>query len=435
MNQRILIVGTVPYNKKSTSRAFEAYFSKWERGSLAQIFSNTKKPAKGHCETLYQITDHRMVEKRYKKNIKTGKIYHYDELPDEWADNSKEVKSGFFRKLYNFGDNKTPLIYLLRKMVWAKKLWCTDELNKWLDDFAPECVFLSFSDDFFIPEIALYVAERYNIPIVSSIGDDYYFNGHFSLSPFYFIYKHFYKKLIRKVFRHGGSSIYISDKIRDKYNSEFGLDGQTVYLTSELERREFRPVDKNNPKISYFGNIRMGRNESLNEIGLALGEVNKDYYLDIYSNQETKSAISVFSSNPNVRFHGSIPYAQVLEETNKSDILVIVEGFKTNDVKNTRYSLSTKAADSLASGGQILVYGSPDCGVIEYMDSTDAAMVCTEREKLSGCIRKLIEDKDYQKKNYEKAIVVTENHHNLDSSTKTFENVVRGAIEKYEAKK
>ena len=106
MNQRILIVGTVPYNKKSTSRAFEAYFSKWERASLAQIFSNTKKPAKGHCETLYQITDHRIVQKRYKKNIKTGKIYHYDELPDEWADNSKEVKSSFFRKLYNFGDNK-----------------------------------------------------------------------------------------------------------------------------------------------------------------------------------------------------------------------------------------------------------------------------------------------------------------------------------------
>lgn len=48
-------VRTVPYNKKSTSRALESYFSNWEKESLAQIFFNTKKPAKGHCETLYQI--------------------------------------------------------------------------------------------------------------------------------------------------------------------------------------------------------------------------------------------------------------------------------------------------------------------------------------------------------------------------------------------
>ena len=30
-------------------------------------------------------------------------------------------------------------------------------MNKWLDEFKPECVFLSFSDDYFIPQIALYV--------------------------------------------------------------------------------------------------------------------------------------------------------------------------------------------------------------------------------------------------------------------------------------
>ena len=43
---RVLIVGTVPYNKKSTSRAFESYFSGWERENLAQIFSNTEKACK-----------------------------------------------------------------------------------------------------------------------------------------------------------------------------------------------------------------------------------------------------------------------------------------------------------------------------------------------------------------------------------------------------
>ena len=435
MRERVLIVGTVPYNKKSTSRAFEAYFSKWERSSLAQVFSNTKKPAKGHCETLFQITDQRMLKRKFDRNIDTGKIFKYDDLPCEWADNSKELNSNFFSRLYKFGDNKTPVIYLLRKIVWSKKYWCTEKFNKWLDEFSPECVFLSFSDDFFIPEIALYVAERFNIPIVSSIGDDYYFNGHFSLSPFYFIYKHFYKKLIRKVFAHGGSAIYISDKIRDKYNKEFNLDGQTVYLTSELKRCEFSPVNKLTPVISYFGNIRQGRNYSLLDIANVLKEISEDYYLDVYSNQDTKSAVSVLEKASNIRFKGSIPYSEVLEKTMESDILVIVEGFKNNDVKNTRYSLSTKAADCLACGKQILVYGSSDCGVIEYMATTDSAMVCTKKEQLKSGIEKLINDIDFQKNNYNNSIKITNEHHNLDSSTQIFHNVVRGAIDGYTTKK
>ena len=83
MQPRLLIVGTVPYNTKSTSRAFDAYFHYWEKENIAQIFSNTKKPCKGHCETLYQITDHRILQRWMGKKIDTGVIYHYDDLENE----------------------------------------------------------------------------------------------------------------------------------------------------------------------------------------------------------------------------------------------------------------------------------------------------------------------------------------------------------------
>jgi len=435
MKPKVLIVGTVPYNKKSTSRAFEAYFSNWDHKCLAQFFSNTKKPSKGHCESLFQITDQRLVQARFNKKMNIGRIFHYEELEDEWKDNSLEVKSTLFRQLYRLGDKKTPLIYLLRKWVWSKKYWCTKEFNDWLEEFNPECVFLSFSDDYFIQEIALYAAEKFNIPIVSSIGDDYYFNSRFSISPFYYLYKSSYRKLIRNVFSHGGSAIYISDKIRDKYNDSFGLNGKTVYLSSELERKEFVPVNNQNPVISYFGNIRQGRNESLNEIGYALGKISENYYLDIYSNQTTPNVISVFKNNKNVRFHGSIPYIQVMDKIHESDIVVIVEGFKEEHVNNTRYSLSTKAADSLASGAQILVYGSKECGVIEYMMQTNSAVVCTDSKELVSCIKKLIGDVEFQKQNYENSIRITLQNHNLQKSTDTFLNVVLGAINSYAKEK
>ena len=432
MHPRVLIVGTVPYNKKMTSRAFEAYFANWEKENLAQVFSNPLEPVKGHCGQLYQITDARLLKKAIGKKIIVGKRYMYDELGESHDFTESVEKGGFIRRLYRIGSRKNAFSCLMRKWLWKKSRWCTDDFNRWLDDFMPESVFLSFSDDFFIPEIALYVAERYDIPIVSSIGDDYYFNDRFSLNPFYHLYRGLYKKLIRKVFAHGGSAIYISDKIRDKYNGEFPLNGKTVYLCSEIERREFRPIDTQHPTVCYFGNIRQGRNESLSDIATAMGAVDPSYRLTVCSGQNDPDVVKVLTDNPYIIFLGSIPYDEVKRRSADADVLVIVEGFKKKHVNITRYSLSTKAADSLASGAAILTYGSPECGVIEYMQTTNAAMVCTDRQELKECIRKLFFDTDYQKTNYDNAERVAQKNHRLENSNAVFEGVVKESIAVYE---
>ena len=428
MHPRLLIVGTVPYNTKSTSRAFDAYFHYWEKDNIAQIFSNTKKPCKGHCETLYQITDQRILQRWMGKRIDTGVIYHYEELEDEWTDTDLELGSETAEAVYKLGRKHTAFTHLMRGLLWRKRFWCTNKLNNWLDDFNPECVFLAFSDDYFIPQIALYVAKRYNIPIVSCIGDDYYFNVRRSLNPLYHLYKRTYRHLIDKLFLWPGSAMYISDKIRDKYNTEFGLDGETVYLASTIQRKPFSVINTEHPVITYFGNIRMGRNNSLNDIGYALGEIDPNYVLEVYSNEQDENYHGVFKNNPNTRFMGSVPYAQVQKRMAESDITVIVEGFSPRDIDASRYSLSTKAADALASGASILTYGSLESGIIDYMRSTDASMVCTKREELVTYIKKLMADKELQRRYYDQAIVMTEKHHNRRASCTVSEDVIEKAI-------
>lgn len=431
MQPRVLIVGTVPFSTKATSRAFASYFTGWPKDRLAQIFSSTKTPPKGHCETLFQITDKQLLLARFRKDQSVGKVFFYDQLPEEWKDNDREVGNGLICKLYTIGRKKRPTTMLLRKWLWNQNYWCTDTLNQWLDEFRPECVFLSLSNDFFIQEIAVYAAERYQIPIVVSIGDDYYFNYEKSLSPMYHWYKLSYRCALRKVLARSQRAVYISDKIRKKYIEAFGLNGYTVYLTSDIARKPFRPIDSVSPKISYFGNIKMGRNLSLNEIGKALGKLNSDYYLDIYSNESDRSYYRILETNPNIRFHGSIPYQEVQRQTRESDIIVIVEGFRKKDIAWSRYSLSTKAADALACGAQILAYGSPECGVMEYMTDVNCAAVCTRKDQLMEIIRHLIMDEQFQWKNYQQAIRVTERNHTLTGSTRIFSRAVEEAIEEY----
>lgn len=434
MQYRVLIVGTVPYNEKSTSRAFDAYFHYMDKKNLAQIFSNTKTPCKGHCETLFQITDHRIMKRWLDKKEKTGRIFRYDDLPKSWNTSDLELNDRHAEKAYKIGRKHTALTHLLRGLLWRKKFWCTNELNSWLDDFSPECVFLAFSDDYFIPEIACYVAEKYNIPIVSCIGDDYYFNDHFSLNPIYVLYKKTYKKLIRRVFKHKGSAIYISDKIRDKYNSVFGLNGKTVYLTSTIERAPFKVADTESPLITYFGNIRMGRNRSLCDIADALALINPTYKLTVYSNEIDAAYTKILKLNEHIEYRGSIPYSQVKEQMQRSDITVIVEGFEKKDIDKSRYSLSTKAADALASGVLILAYGDADCGIIEYMKHTRAAVVCDNKQELGSMIRGILADDIQQKAYYDRQIVVTADHHSLRKSCEIAESVIENAVEGKNAK-
>ena len=427
-NNKILIVGTIPYNTKDSSRALDAYFHYWDKDCIAQIFSDSKTPVKGHCGSLFQITDYRLLQRWKGNHIETGVIYNYADLPESTESERRIDEKASANNAYKFGAKHNPLTHLLRGLLWRKKYWCTDKLNKWLEEFQPECVFMCSSDDYFINRIALYVSEKFQIPIVTAISDDYIFNYHFSLNPLYLLYKKTYINLVKKLYTAPNSAIYISDKIRDKYNSEFGMTGETVYLTSTTKRKDFGIVSKEYPLITYFGNIRMGRNHSLNEIGFALGQINPKYKLEVYSGENDPAYYGVFDNNPNVVYGGTIPYQLVQEKMAKSDITVIVEGFKDEDIDCSRYSLSTKAADALASGATILTYGSPECGIIEYMQSTGASFVCTEKALLVDTIIQMFERTDLQREYYDQQIVMTREHHNIEASCATVERIIKNTI-------
>lgn len=423
METRILIVGTVPYNEQSTSRAFNTYFCNYEHNQLAQIFSNNRIPCKGHCETIYQITDSSLLKRRFSKKQQVGKIYNYDELPDTWNETNIVKQNKILDKLYAIGKRKTPINYLMRKALWNKKYWNTPQLNKWLEDFNPTIVFLSFSDDFFIPEIALYVSEKFNIPILSSIGDDYYFNDKFSIDPFYHIYRHKYKKLIDKVMKRG-SAIYIGDKIKNKYNNYFSIDGETIFLTSAIESKNFTAINTINPLISYCGNIRIGRNESIVKIAKALYMINSNYIINVYSNEKDNKYIKPLLKEKNIRFLGQTSYENVKETTRKSDFVLVVEGERKKDVYWSRYSLSTKVADSLASNSLIISYGSLECGAIEYLANSGACIYGKSVEELAENLKNVLNNVNSQRTLFSKSQELYLNNHLMSVNNKRFMQLV-----------
>lgn len=424
MHPRILIIATTPYSENYSSRSLDAYFHYWEKENVAQIFTRNIIPTKGHCKELYQISDARLVNRWLHKTKQTGRLFLYEDLED--SGENVVTDNGTMQQL---GKKHTPLIEVTRRILWRKKYWCTSQLNEWLDQFNPECIFYNFSNHIFTQQIALYVAERYKIPIVTAIGDDFYFNDQKSYSPIYILYRKIFKCLSRQILtREKSSAVYVNDKIRDKYNSEFGLKGETIYFNSTVERRQFAPVNQDNPVISYFGNIRLGRNNSLIDIANALNKINNGYKLSVYASESDPMYYKPLVDHPNIDYKGSIPYSEVKQRIAECDIFVVVEGFEEEDLAFTRYSLSTKAADSLASGCAILAYGPKEAGVINYLESTGAAFVCNDADGLKEIISSILLNSALQREKYEYAIAAYKQNHTLESSSKRFEKIVNSAI-------
>lgn len=434
MHPKILIIATTPYSTSDSSRTLDAYFHYWEKDRVSQIFTRNWIPNKGHCGEMYQITDASLLKRWLHKPVEVGKIYKYDEMRNE--DGNEVIEDNSVVSLsYKIGERHSPVVEIFRGILWRKKFWCTSKLIEWLDNYKPECIVYNFSNHLFTQQIALFVAERYQIPIIAIIGDNYYFDESKSCSPAYRIFRNRFKRLTKKILNENNSAVYCSDKIKELYNGFFNITGDTVYFSSSLKRREFRPINVQNPKIVYFGSIRLGRNLALVDVANALVKINKNYRLEVYSNENDSNIYGVLKNNPNVSYGGSVPYSQVEKITAKCDIFVIAEGFRNEDINLTKYSLSTKASDGLASGAAILTYGPEDAGVVGYMKETGAAMVCTVRTELEQKIRTLMNDVNQQKQYYQKAIDITESNHTIEGSTKTFEKVVNETIRNFNSKR
>ena len=189
---RVIIVMTTPYSTNSSSRSLDSYFHYWERDSVRQIFSRNWKPQKGHCGELYQIKDSDLLKRWLHRPVDIGTIYHYEDLDEQGT--SQVIDEGDLTSQgYKLGRSHTPMVELLRGLLWREKYWCTEKLVKWLDAYKPELIFYNFTNNLFLQKIVLFIADRYDIPIVTAVGDDYYFNDKNSFSPAYHLFRRKYK--------------------------------------------------------------------------------------------------------------------------------------------------------------------------------------------------------------------------------------------------
>ena len=110
-----------------------------------------------------------------------------------------------------------------------------------------------------------------------------------------------------------------------------------------------------------------------------------------------------------------------------SEILVHTEAFDEDSIDLVKNSVSTKIADSLASGIVLFAYGPSQVASMRHLIDNECAIIATSKEDLKARLQRAFSDKALRDEKAQKALEVAfENHDSRVAGKKVrgvFENI------------
>ncbi|WP_338655183.1 glycosyltransferase [Sporosarcina psychrophila] len=397
----------------SNGRTLANLFYNWPKESLAQFYISSEVPDFDMCENYFRITDIEVLNS-FIKGSKAGRIMKKKEyLGENVSLNNLYTK--------NKNKNKTPFNYIARNLVWDSKRWRSKLFEEWLNNFNPDVILLQLGDYSFMLRNALKIAEVRKIPIIIYNSEDYYFKNEKSFSLLYHYYRYDYKREVKKIVNYSASSIYISEMLQETYRKEFDHSSSVIMTSTEIQSN----IKNNNLalRISYLGNLGLGRHEPLIEIANTLNNINPDLFLDVYGKSPNQEVENALQSCSGIRWMGSVTYKEVVKVMESSDVLVHAENFSEFYQKDLVHAFSTKIADSLASAC-FLVYAPKSMGFIKYLKENNAACIVNCSNELRKKIEQLVLDINLRQSYMNNGIKLARKMHNKKINSNKFRRVV-----------
>lgn len=421
---RVLVVShNVFCETGSMGKTLTGYFNGWDKNQIAQFYIHSEVPTSDKvCQNYFRITDMEAVKSVFSR--KCGRTFSETDI--EQGRTSSRTDSGKIAEAYQKGRQRTPLIYLARNLIWRFSAWNNKKLNNWIDDFAPEVVFFASGDYAFTYRIALKIAKKRNIPLIISCMDDYYlYNNNENKLLGRFAHKLFMKQ-VRKTIAYADALVCICDKMSQDYKRKFNVDCYTMHTPTSFK---IKKEAGKSYKLSYIGNMGYSRHLQLVQVGRALKSLdsaNAPKHIDVYSAEAREEILMQLTEENGIVFHGLIDSEKVRQIIAESTAVIHTESFDEDIINRVKYSVSTKIADSLASGTCILAYGPSQVASIEYLQKNNAAYCITNSNNLADGLTELFENENLRQKIIDNALALAEKNH-MGQSCEILADVFRQA--------
>lgn len=434
VNPRVLIVSHRAFNDKGgTGNTLAAFFRRWNPEALAELYFHAELPCGPmleRCSRYYRITDFDAL-----RSVAGGRSCGQALVCADSAGKASEGRSGpspFQQRVYEFGRRQRASTMLLRDAIWQAARWRTRALHQWVDEFAPEVVFLVGGEYTFAYNVARHITARRAVPLVVFLGDDVYGVSRFSLSPLFWLHKALIRSAMRRTVGSAARLFTTCDLMGEEYREIFGVDYTTLPTACSRIEPAPAPAARTPIELSYLGKVSLGRWTTLRAIGEALRDINAQQrraVLRIYTTERLDRGMVVRLTIPGaMEFMGGLSAAEVSKVISNSDILVHVESMDKVNRKLTRLSLSTKIPEYLASGKCILAAGPSEVASIRYIREHEAGMVVTDMDMLSRKLEMLISSPELRRSLALNGLRLARGRHDSKIVTDLLETTLRNAI-------
>ena len=371
-----------------------------DSSELCQLYIYPQIPDTDKAGSYYRITDKDVLRSYYRFHVVGSEIKPDFEQHSSYENPNDEA-------LYRNQANKKASRKILRDVMWKLSRWYNKELEEWIKKENPTCIFLAPGNAKFIYDVALKISKKHKLPIVTYICDDYYFVK----KPKTLLGKlnrSLLRNKIRKTLSKSQHVITICDELRESYSAEFSVPATTVMTGASFPIAEMLKEVKEPKTINYFGNIRCNRFYSLADVGRALDQINSErgtnYTLSIFTSEKDEEILSHFDGIKSIKLCGFVTGDDFRNAFYSSEILLHVEAFDEDSIDLVKHSISTKIADSLASGIPFFAYGPDNIASIKYLVENNSAFVSVSRETVCHKLMSFLDDENARRKIVENAL-------------------------------
>lgn len=420
---KVLIISHNPISSQSSmGKTFMSLFSQFDNSELCQLYIYPTVPSERFCGAYYRVTDKEAVK---------GAVFH-SRIGGEIDVSQITGEQGAYENatdesLYRNKKNKSALRRLLRDVAWSLAPWYNRSLEDWLDREAPTCIFVAPGVAKFLYDFAIRISKDRGIPIVTYICDEFYFVQ----EPDAVLDKlrlTLLKSKIEELLANTGRLIVISEELKREYAGRFGVETDVLMTGSAFTASEYVDIDHRPKTVCYFGNVRSNRYFSLGQIGSVLDELNQDlgseFRLKIYTSEKDREILNYLGQYQSIELCGFVTGTAFEQKLRMSDVLLHVEAFDADSIDRVRHSVSTKIADSLASGVPLLAYGPEEVSSMKHLIRHECAITVASREQLRGALLTVLTEEHVRRRTVENALRVAREYHDSECNSRLLKDIL-----------
>lgn len=379
----------------------------------AQVYCDVQPPDFTAAHHYFRVTDTQMVKAFFGKRAQHIFAYSPDAQPDSKAPSQsgspKKIPGWLKKQKYNFW------LKWLREYLWSVSPWGHRRLKAWIREFSPDAIVYMVGESIFMDKLVLKTCKDTGKPLVLYNGEAFRIIDLKQRRGLERAYYRKVEKLYGRLNERTAMVIYNCEMLKNEYEAMYPRRGKAMiaYNSAECSQVPYQPGGSMN--ITYFGNLGVGRSDSLLKVADVLHQIDPALRLDIYGNAKAEDA-KRFEACENIRYHGFVNAERLRWIIEKADILLHVESFDETIIPKLKYAFSTKIAQCLCAGRCFVSFAPSGTASSQYLNDAEGAVLVSDEQALHETLRKLVTDPQLRLEQAQKAFQIGLKNHRLQTT-------------------